>query len=145
MNARAQAPVTTPEWLRRRRDFLRAQGGRKAVRQGFVLTACKRRAPDDGAARAGLTVSRKVGGAVQRNRVRRRLREIVRQVAPQRARPGYDYVVIARAAALTLGFEQLRRDMETAFRSVHAAPRPRKTDRPDAERNGGERSGADRP
>ncbi len=91
-----------------------------------MLTARSRKDEAADIARTGLTVSRKVGGAVQRNRVRRRLREIVRQVAPEGARAGYDYVVIARAAALTMGFDALRRDMESAFRSVHAAPRARR-------------------
>ncbi|MCC0041895.1 MAG: ribonuclease P protein component [Rhodobiaceae bacterium] len=113
--------------LRRRAEFLHAQAGRKAVRPGFILRARQRRMGPDGGARAGLTVSRKVGGAVQRNRIKRRLREVLRAIAPERMRDGFDYVVIARSHALTQTFASLTRDMESAFAAVHGegrSPRP---------------------
>ena len=113
--------------LRRRADFLRAQAGRKAVRQAFVLRARHRDEPGVNVTRAGLTVSRKTGGAVQRNRIKRRLRHILRALEPGTLQPGYDYVVIARPAALTLSFDLLAKDLESAIVSVHRtgnAPRP---------------------
>ena len=64
------------ERLRQRADFLAAASGIKSTATAFVLQARKR--IDDGPARFGFTVSKKVGNAVERNRVRRRLREIVR-------------------------------------------------------------------
>ena len=64
------------ERLRQRADFLAAATGSRCRRPAFVLQARKRR--DEGPARVGFTVSKKVGNAVERNRVRRRLREIVR-------------------------------------------------------------------
>ena len=60
--------------------------------------------------RVGFTVSKKVGNAVERNRVRRRLREVVRLAPPAPMRPGHDYVLIGRRAALDLPFERLIED-----------------------------------
>jgi len=111
------------ETLRHRRDFLAAAGGAKAPAAAFVLQVRERR--DEGPARVGYTVSRKVGTAVERNRARRRLREIVRKAAPAAMRRGHDYVLIARRPALELGFERMIEDFEKALRRVHgrqAAP-----------------------
>ena len=73
--------------------------------------------------RVGFTCSKKVGNAVERNRVRRRLREVVR-LAPQKAmRRGYDYVLIGRRTALELPFERLVEDFNRALGRVHAAPK----------------------
>ena len=75
--------------------------------------------PDRPAAiRVGFTVSRKVGNAVVRNRVRRRLREIARQVIPLEARSGLDYVLIGRQAALTRDFAVLRRELQEALKRL---------------------------
>lgn len=72
------------------------------------------------AIRIGLTVTRKVGGAVVRNRVRRRLRAAVERVMPVHAREGYDFVVIGRAATLKRPFQALLRDLETALERLGA-------------------------
>jgi len=106
------------ERLRHRRDFLAAASGAKAPTATFVLQARARR--DSGPARVGFTVSRKVGSAVERNRVRRRLREIVRKTAPAGMRAGHDYVLIGRRAALEQGFDRMIEDFERALRRVHA-------------------------
>jgi ribonuclease P protein component len=102
--------------LRHRADFLAAADGAKAPVSAFVLQA--RHREDRGPARVGFTVSRKVGTAVERNRVRRRLREIVRRSAAMR--PGHDYVLIGRRAALGLSFERLIEELDGALRRVHA-------------------------
>src|SRR5213079_3730068 len=86
-----------PGRLPNRRDFLRVQAGRRCAMPGFVLQAAP--VPADSpqpVARVGFTVSRKVGNAVARNRVRRRLREIARQIIPEQARPDLDYVLVGR-------------------------------------------------
>ena len=97
--------------LRRRADFRAASSGTRTSAGGFVLQARLR--GDDGGIRVGFTVSRQVGNAVERNRVRRRLREIVRLAgevlagdveATEGMRKSYDYVLIGRRAALTLPF-----------------------------------------
>lgn len=70
--------------------------------------------------RVGFTVSRKVGNAVVRNRVRRRLREIARQVIPAHARADLDYVLVGRQAALGREFAMLRADLLQALKRLRA-------------------------
>jgi ribonuclease P protein component len=103
--------------LRRRSEFLAAAGGAKAPAAAFVLQARER--GDGGPPRVGFTVSKKVGNAVERNRARRRLREIVRLTAAERLRVGNDYVVIARRAALDLPFDRLMKEFAGALARVH--------------------------
>jgi ribonuclease P protein component len=103
--------------LRQRADFLAAATGAKAPVSGFVLQALDRR--EDGPVRVGFTVSRKVGNAVERNRVRRRLREVVRLSSTARMRPGFDYVLIGRRVALDLPFDRLTEDFDRALARVH--------------------------
>jgi ribonuclease P protein component len=105
------------ERLRQRAHFLAAATGPRAPASGFVLQALDRR--EDGPVRVGFTVSKKVGNAVERNRVRRRLREVVRLSRAARMRPGHDYVLIGRRAALTLPFERLVEDFGRALGRVH--------------------------
>jgi ribonuclease P protein component len=106
------------ERLRQRADFLAAASGAKSTATAFVLQARKR--SDDGPARVGFTVSKKVGNAVERNRVRRRLREIVRVAGSNRIRTGHDYVLIGRRAALKAPFARIAEDFVGALRRVHA-------------------------
>ena len=113
------------ERLRQRADFLAAAAGAKAPAAAFVLQARNRR--DEGPARFGFTVSKKVGNAVERNRVRRRLREVVRLCGASRVRAGHDYVLIGRRAALDMPFTRMAEDFEGALRRVHAG-RGGKTD-----------------
>lgn len=75
---------------------------------------------DAGAIRVGFTVTKKIGNAVVRNCIRRRLREAARQVLPQAGKNGHDYVLVARHQALTMSFEGLVRDLERAIRKLHA-------------------------
>ncbi|HEX2216148.1 MAG TPA: ribonuclease P protein component [Xanthobacteraceae bacterium] len=111
------------ERLRQRADFVAAGQGARAPAPAFMLQV--RRRPDEGPARIGFTVSRKVGTAVERNRARRRLREMVRQAsAGGGVEPGHDYVVVGRRAALTHPFDRLVADflsaMRRALRQKHA-------------------------
>jgi ribonuclease P protein component len=106
------------ERLRRRADFLAAAGGAKVATAAFVLQARGR--SDGGPPRVGFTVSKKVGNAVERNRVRRRLREVVRRSAADGLRAEHDYVLIGRRAALSLPFERITQDFEGALRRLRA-------------------------
>jgi len=104
------------ERLRLRRDFLAAAAGASASTAGFVLQ--ERQRLDSGPARVGFTVSKKVGGAVERNRVRRQLREIVRLSAATGLHAGSDYVVVGRRAALGLAFGRLAEDFTGALKRL---------------------------
>jgi ribonuclease P protein component len=106
------------ERLRQRADFLAAAQGAKVTTAGFVLQARTRK--DEGPIRVGFTVSRKVGNAAERNRVRRRLREVVRLTAAAALRCGHDYVLIGRRGALSLPFEQMSHDFDQALRRLRA-------------------------
>ena|SRR5579872_2546543 len=106
------------ERLKQRADFLAAATGTTAPAKGFVLQA--RRREDQGPARFGFTVSKKVGNAVERNRVRRRLRDIVRRSVVERVQAGYDYVLIGRRAALTIPFAHLSHEFEGALTRLYA-------------------------
>lgn len=69
-------------------------------------------------------MTRKAGTAVERNRIRRRLREVVRLTAAGLLRPGNDYVLIGRRAALDLPFDRLTKDLLGALSRVHRGRRP---------------------
>lgn len=96
---------------------------RKWVTPGLILQAAGSEAAQtaESGFRVGLTASRKVGTAVERNRARRRLRAAVTTVMPGRARPGHDYVVIARRATLKRPFDALVDDLATALDRVVVA------------------------
>lgn len=108
------------ERLRQRADFLAVAGGVKAPAPMFVLQMQSR--GEAGPARVGFTVTKRIGGAVERNRIRRRLREVVRLSSPSGMRPGHDYVLIGRRTALSLPFDRLVEDFNRALGRVHAAP-----------------------
>ncbi|MBL6614055.1 MAG: ribonuclease P protein component [Reyranella sp.] len=111
--------------LPNRRDFLRVQAGRRCAMPGFVLQAAP--IPPElvlPAIRVGFTVSRKVGNAVIRNRVRRRLREAARQVIPGQARADLDYVLVGRQAAIARDFAALRLELVEALKRLKALATP---------------------
>ena len=105
------------ERLKHRSDFLAAATGMKVPAAAFVLQARSR--GDEAPPRIGFTVSKKVGNAVERNRVRRRLRDLVRRADGSRIAAGHDYVLIGRRAALQLPFERLIVEFEGALRRAH--------------------------
>lgn len=105
--------------LKRRSEFLRLRGGRRWSSPAFVI---EMRARESGnvtgttsTPRFGFTATKKLGNAVTRNRIRRRLKEAVRNVAPGRAKDGCDYVLIARDAAAERPFAALERDLIAAL------------------------------
>jgi ribonuclease P protein component len=126
------------ERLKQRADFLAAAGALKVPSAGFVLQARDR--SDQDPARIGFTVSRKVGNAVERNRVRRRLRELVRLQSTDGLRPGHDYVLVGRRAALSADFSDLASDYRRAVTRIHTLrptmTRPRPKPKPDLSNTG---------
>ncbi|MFN3077491.1 MAG: ribonuclease P protein component [Alphaproteobacteria bacterium] len=107
--------------LKRRPDFLRVAGGRrKWVAPGLILQAAPMVGEASGGdvVRVGFTVTRKVGNAVVRNRVRRRLKAAAGLVMPGAACPGFDYVLIGRGGTLERPFADLVLDLRTALARV---------------------------
>ena len=95
--------------LRQRADFLAVANGARVSAAAFVV---QRRPRDDhGPIRVGFTVTKKNGTATERNRIRRRLRELVRQLPAISMQPHSDYVLIGRRAALTSGFSDMLGDL----------------------------------
>ena len=81
---------------------------------GFVLLI-RDREDGDPAIRIGITVTKKIGGAVVRNRMKRRFRALAREILPLHGRPGADHVLIGRAGGVERGFALLRADLEQAL------------------------------
>jgi ribonuclease P protein component len=102
--------------LRQRADFLAVAGGARVNSTAFTLQ-CRRR-DDLGPTRIGFTVTRKNGSATERNRIRRRLRELVRRLDVMAMRPHHDYVLIGRRAALTRDFAAMADDLALALRRI---------------------------
>jgi ribonuclease P protein component len=102
--------------IRRRPDFLAAQRGRSVAKGAVVVQALPR--PGQGVARAGFTATRKIGGAVVRNRAKRRLREAARLMLPQFGRAGMDYVFIARGGTTGRPWSRLLDDVKSALISL---------------------------
>lgn len=107
-----------PGRLKSRPDFLAVQKGLRLRGPYFLLEMLDRRKPDE-APRVGFTVTRKQGNAVERNRMRRRLREVVRLIEGVSFRPGHDYVLVARREALTAPFANLGQALSARLEEGH--------------------------
>ena len=103
-----------PETIRLRRDYLAANKGRRVVTNGFILLVHTRMDGDD-AIRAGYTVTKKIGGAVVRNRMKRRFRALARDLLPGSGIAGADHVLIGRAGGVERDFTDLRADLQRAL------------------------------
>ena len=100
-----------------RRDFLQARNqGQKARARGLVIQITTN---DLDTWRLGLTASRKVGNAVCRNGARRRMRALARQYLATMARPGVDYVLIARHDTISCDWKVLATGLKKAVRYLH--------------------------
>jgi ribonuclease P protein component len=111
--------------LKRSTQFKRVRGGARWAGPLFIIEG-RRRTPGAGpdaaepeGPRFGFTITRKVGGAVVRNRIRRRLREALRTLAAAHARPDHDYVVVASRAAHDYPFAGLQDALREAFERLH--------------------------
>jgi ribonuclease P protein component len=107
--------------LRQRADFLAVANGARANGPAFVVQG--RRRDDDGPVRIGFTVTKKNGNAPQRNRIRRRLRELVKRLDVISMRPHHDYVLVGRQAALTRDFAAMLDDLGSALRRLDRQPK----------------------
>jgi ribonuclease P protein component len=100
--------------IRKRADFLAANGGRRASTSGFVLLVRDRKDADP-TMRVGFTVTKKIGGAVVRNRMKRRFRALAREIIPARGFAGSDHVMIGRSVGIERDFGQLRTELTGAL------------------------------
>ncbi len=99
--------------LRQRADFVAVANAARVNCAAFVVQS--RRRDDDGPVRVGFTVTRKNGTATERNRIRRRLRELVKRLDAISMRPHSDYVLVGRRAALNRDFATMFDDLRSAL------------------------------
>ncbi len=103
--------------LTRRADFLAANSGVRKPMPGFVLLVRKRGDGDPGI-RLGITVTKKIGNAVVRNRMKRRFRALARELLPARGIAGADHVLIGRAGGVERDYAALRDELGAALRKL---------------------------
>ena len=102
--------------LRQRADFVAVANGARVSSAAFALQARLR--DDQGPIRVGFTVTKKNGTATERNRIRRRLRELVRRLDVISMRPHHDYVLVGRREALTRDFAVMLDDLRSALKRL---------------------------
>ena len=109
--------------IRKRADFVAANRGLRNARPGFVLLT----RPNEGLGkRFGVTVTKKIGNAVVRNRMKRRFRELLRAALPEEGLPGHDHVLIGREGGVERDFAAMRGELSAAL----ARARENKGDKP---------------
>jgi ribonuclease P protein component len=107
--------------ISKRRDFLAANAGRRAGTPGFVLLVHPR-GDDQAVRRLGITVTKRVGNAVVRNRIKRRFRALARDLLPLSGHDGADHILIGRLPALDRDFADLHKDLEKALQKAKPQP-----------------------
>jgi len=100
--------------IKKRADFVAANGGLRATMPGFILLVRDRKDSDMGM-RVGFTVTKKIGGAVVRNRMKRRFRALAREIVPAKGLAGADHVMIGRAKGIEREFGLLRNELVQAL------------------------------
>jgi len=136
--------------ITKRADFLAANRGLRVARPGFVLLVRPNAGPEGGQGkRYGITVTKKIGNAVVRNRMKRRFRELLRAALPEHGLPHHDHVLIGREGGIEREFTSLAQELAAALERASAGkgdpPRRRKpgpgTGRRDAPAAGESRAG----
>ena len=107
--------------IARRADFLAANKARRVPAPGFVLLM-RPRGDDDPTMRLGITVTKKIGNAVVRNRMKRRFRALARELLPDGGVPGADHVLIGREDGIERGFDLLRAELARALGKARSDP-----------------------
>lgn len=105
--------------LVRRAEFLAANNGKRVPMPGFVLLV-RPRADEDEAMGIGFTVSKKIGGAVVRNRMKRRFRALAREILPEAGTAGADHVLIGRSAGVERDYDLLGSELRKALAKAAA-------------------------
>jgi ribonuclease P protein component len=104
--------------IKKRADFVAANAGKRATTPGFILLV-RNRQDSDGAMRVGFTVTKKIGGAVVRNRMKRRFRALAREIIPAKGIAGADHVMIGRAKGIERDFGLLKLELAGALEGLN--------------------------
>lgn len=110
--------------LKSRPQFLAVRAGEMRRGKNFLMEVLDRQEPET-EARVGFTVTKKHGNAVERNRMRRRLKEAVRHSAAFAMKPGHDYVIVARREILTVPFAELTAQL---VERIEARPKQKRSE-----------------
>ena len=105
--------------LSKRADFVAANGGKRISTPGCLLLV-RNREDEDAAIRVGFTVTKKIGGAVVRNRMKRRFRALAREIVPRKGITGADHVMIGRSKAIERDYGLLRSELASALDRLRA-------------------------
>ena len=122
--------------ITKRADFLAANRGKRYATPGFVLLVFDRR-DEDAAKRLGITITKKVGNAVVRNRMRRRFRELMREMLADKGKAGADHILIGRDGGIEKDFGELRADMARALDKLCSSLNPPRNGEGDRAARGG--------
>ena len=102
--------------ITKRSDYVKASRGRYIKTSSLFLQKVKR--DDKKIPRYGITASKKIGIAVERNRAKRRIRHAIKEVLPKYGKNGYDYVVVATIKTNKVSWKTVLNDLEKAFREI---------------------------
>lgn len=105
--------------LAKRGDFLAARNGVRVRGDNVRAEILARNPSDDLTPRAGITVTKKNGNAVMRNRIKRRLRDVLRRAGVDEMRAHHDYVIIAKPEAINAPFDALCADVQSVIKAAH--------------------------
>ena len=105
--------------IKKRSDFLAANRGKRYATPGFVLLV-RDRQDDNPAIRLGITITKKVGNAVIRNRMRRRFRALAQEMLADKGKAGADHILIGRDSGIERDIDALRADMVKALGKIGA-------------------------
>ncbi len=105
------------ETMRKRADFLAANRGKRFVTPGFILLVHDRRDESD-AIRLGITVTKKIGNAVTRNRMKRRFRALAAEMLGRFGKSGADHILIGRKSGVERAFGEMRADLQRGLEKL---------------------------
>ncbi len=101
--------------IKKRIDFIKiSKKGKKIFTKGFILQKYKRKIDDkieNNIVRIGFTVTKKIGNAVVRNKVKRRFRAITKELLNNYLKKNYDYIIIAKKNSITMDYKELKNDL----------------------------------